>query len=300
MQKLLKLKFSGLLLLAIVFSLSSCLKNNKYAVDFGSYEPSIELPLAAMNVNTVVPVALTTTVPAVEWRVVVNVASMDKPDNPVTATLALDVDYLNQFNTENDAAAKAAQQEYLEEDTAHTVDDDDYPADYEYYQLLPDSLYTIDTWDLTVPAGERQAYATLMISAARMSSDFRYILPFTISNASITINNWNHLLLNIQAKNPYDGKYTHTYSGTLGSGKNSMTLTTVNPTTSKSNLIGVYSNVIYYVVNPDNSVTVLDALDGSNSTTTDPSSYYDPATQTFHLDFAYYGAYHIVETLVMN
>ena len=294
------LKISGLLLICTGLLLGSCLKNNKYYVDFGDYAPSIELPLAANNVNGVVAVPLTATIPEVEYFVKVNVASMDKPNKPVTATLKLDIDYLNQYNAKQDAATKAAQQKYLAADPDNTVDDDDYPADYIPYEILPDSLYTIETYDITVPAGQREGQIKVMIAASRMSSEHKYILPFTIAESNMAISNWNHLLLNIQPKNAYDGKYSHTYSGALGSGKNSMTLSTVNPTTSKSNLIGVYSNEIYFVVNSDNSVTVLDDLGSDNTTVTDPSSYYDPDTETFHLKYKYYNKYAIEETLVKN
>lgn len=282
-----------------VFVLSSCLKNNKYYVDFSNYEASIELPLAATNLNKPAPVALTTTVPAVEYYVVVNVASVNPLNKEVTATLALDEAYLDEYNQKQDAQRKQEQQDYLAGDDSHTVDDDNYPPDYVPYELFPDSLYTIDTWDLTVKPGERQARATLMISASRMNTDHKYVLPFTITDSNIPISSWNHLMLNIQAKNAYDGDYNNTYSGSLGSGENVVTLSTVSPTTSVTGLIGVYSNEVYITVNPNtNAVTV--EVPSLVPTITDPSSKYDPATQTFTLKYTCgsTGQYTISQTMV--
>ncbi len=49
-------------------------------------------------------------------------------------------------------------------------------------------------------------------------------------------------------------------------------------------LIGVYGNEVYVYVDPATDlVTCSDAIDGSNTSTTDPSSHYDPATKTFYI-----------------
>lgn len=262
-----------------LFLLSSCLKNNKYYVNLGKYSPSMELPLAATNTNGLIPVAMGTKNPAADtFDVVVNVASVHPLNSPQTATIALDTAYLSQYN---------AQQEQAD-------------STFVPYEVLPDSVYTVNTWNLTVPAGQRQAFATITIAIDKMDATHNYVLPFTIVKSSLAISNWNHEMLNIQEINQYAGTYSNTYSGDLGSGNNTMTLSTVNASTCSSNLIGVYSNPIYFTVNPDNSVTVLDALGGGNSTTTDPSSHYDPGSQTYYLNYKYYGSYHIVETLTLQ
>lgn len=199
-----------LVLVGSVSLLSSCLKNNKYYVDFGDYKPSVELPLAAKNANKPFPMALNVTGEPVDYFVYVNVASMDKPSSPVKVQLAIDSEYLSEYNSAQDAATKKSQADYLAADPDHTENDNDYPADYVPYILFPDSLYTIDKMELTVPAGERQAFATLKVKTWQMDFTAKYCLPFTIASAdpnSYNISSWKHLMINISAKNMYDGAY---------------------------------------------------------------------------------------------
>lgn len=299
MKQLLNKKFLTLFVLALPFILGSCLKNNKYDVDFGSYEPSIQMPLAAANVNNPVSVPLDVVPEPQDFRVYVNIASMDKPTNPITATIALDEAYLDQYNAEQDAIVKDDQADYLDADTSHKDDDDDYPADYEPYLLFPDSLYTMDKMQMTVAAGERQAYVTAKIVTAKMDFSAKYVLPFTITNVDpdMPISNWKHLMLNIQAKNDYDGSYTNTYSSpTLGAGSNTVTLTTISQTENHMGLIGVYSNDVYITTDPGTFKVTVD-VPSLQPTVTDPSSHWDPATSTFYLDFNA-GGHHIIQTMV--
>ncbi len=89
------------------------------------------------------------------YYAVVNVASVNVPTAPVTATLQVDQAGLDAYNADQDAAAKKAQQDYLAADTSHKVTDDNYPTDYVPYEMLPDSVYSIASFDATIPAGQR-------------------------------------------------------------------------------------------------------------------------------------------------
>jgi hypothetical protein len=238
----------------------------------------VELPLAAAHVNKPFALALDVVPTPTTYYAVVNVASVNVPSSPVTATLAIDQAYLDQYNADQLAA----------------------DSNYVPYEMLPDSVYSIASFDATIPAGQRLDSVPITINTSKLAlSGHKYVLPITIKSASVNISNWNHLMINVTGKNQYDGSYTNTYSGDLGDGTNTEKLTTVSATMSHTGLIGVYSNDVYIDVDPStNNVTVLDATDGSNSTTTDPSSHYDPATRTFYLKYAYYGSYNIVQTLV--
>ncbi|MGH2645188.1 MAG: DUF1735 domain-containing protein, partial [Chitinophagaceae bacterium] len=196
---------------ACIFLLRSCLKNNKYYVDFSKYKPSMELPLAATNVNGLVPVPMGVINPTDSFEVVVNVASVNPLNTSETATIGLDTAFLDQYNTQQQQATAAAQAAYLAADTSNTVNDPNYPPDYVPYELFPDSLYTINTMNLTVPAGQREVHATLIVNARGINTNYQYVLPFTITQSSLAISSWNHLMLNIQQKNPYDDNYTNTY-----------------------------------------------------------------------------------------
>lgn len=193
-----------------ILFLSSCLKNNQYYVDFSKYKPSIELPLAAVNVNLPFAQAIDVSDQPIEYPVVINVASVDPLNQAVTATLSVDKSYLDQYNAGQDAATKQKQTAYLAADPSHTVNDAGYPDDYEPYELLPDSLYAVDNWNLTVPAGQRQARMTFKITTAKMDLNAKYILPVTVTQSSINISSWNHLMIYLTPKNKYDGKYTVT------------------------------------------------------------------------------------------
>ncbi|PJJ76381.1 uncharacterized protein DUF1735 [Thermoflavifilum aggregans] len=175
-------KYTGFILLLTIFgSMAGCLKNNQYYVDLSKVSPSIQLPLAAANLNGVVTFSFNVSNTPDTIPVYVNVASPSPLSTSVTATLGLDTAYLNQYNQNNGTN----------------------------YQLLPDSTYSITGWNLTVPAGQRLAFTNVIIYTTKINASYNYILPITIVNSSLPIENWNHLLLNILAKNSYDGVYDY-------------------------------------------------------------------------------------------
>ncbi len=156
--------FRILLIAGLVFTMQSCLKNNKYYADFSKGSPAIELPLAAKYANGPYGISWspdTTT----SFKLYVNVASVNKPTAPVTATIGIDNDWVTQYNTDQSAAATKAQQDYLDADPAHTSDDPNYPYSWTPMEVMPDSLYTVSAMDLTVPANEREAYSDVLLIA---------------------------------------------------------------------------------------------------------------------------------------
>jgi hypothetical protein len=141
----------------------------------------VELPLAASNGNNLISFSYTVGQPAF-FPVYINLASPKPLGIAVTATLALDTAYLNNY------------------DSVNSFD----------YQLLPDSDYTIlNGWVRTIPAGQRLDSMYLMYNLNRIDTCVRYILPITIQTASVPIEQWNHLLINpqIPIRNKYDGLY---------------------------------------------------------------------------------------------
>lgn len=287
MKHLLNYKFSAAFLVITSLLMSSCLKNNKYYEDFGTYDPSIELPMAGVNINTPFAFPMDVSATPQDFLVYINYAGMDKAPTAITATLEIDTAYLNQYNTEQDADTKVKQSDYLAKDTANTVDDDDYPADYEPYTLFPDSLYTVEKMEATIPAGQRQGFATVKITTIKMNFQAKYVLPFTISsvNSDVKISNWNHLLVNITAKNEWDGTYLYTATTTLGDADETKAkMVTIGQYSVVMNLINHYSNEVVYTVDPvTNLVTVSMRASALPGIATDPSSHWDPATKTFHV-----------------
>jgi hypothetical protein len=161
---------AGVVLLVMV-SLSSCLKNGNYNIDFSSVAPSVDLPLAAANSNGVVP--FTFQAGSNTFPVYTDLASPSVLSTSTTVTLIVDSAYLNSYNTANGTS----------------------------YTLLPDSDYSVTSLSLTIPAEQRldSAEVTFNISKIDTSSAISYVLPFSISSASQPIEQWSHLLIGVTA-----------------------------------------------------------------------------------------------------
>lgn len=306
-MKQFKNKYLGLLLLAgIAFTLPSCLKNNDFYTDFSKGEPSVELPLAAKFTNKPFAVSFDVSSEPVTYYAVVNVASVNKPASEVTATLALDSAYLSDYNATQNAAAKKAQSDYLSADTANTVDDKDYPADYIPFELMPDSTYAISSWNATIRPGQREDSVPIIFHTDKIAQGHKYVLPLTIVGASLTISNWNHLLLNVGAKNEWDGKYNihitisgvNAYTGTDFTDK-AYVLSTVDANSVYADDIGDwFGGYSRYIFNSDGTITVYAGGDVS-----DPNGYgavvtessFDKSNHSFHVIYKFLGGKYIFE-----
>ena len=275
--------FRLLLFAAMIFSLQSCLKNNKYLVDFSKGKPAVELPLAAVNTNDPVLAAFYIQDEPTTYYAVVNVASVDKPTTEVTGKLELDEAWLDKYNVDQDAATKKSQEDYLAKDTANTVDDDDYPADYEPYLMMPDSVYSISSLDFSIQPGQRQDSIPIIIKTNKLDLSHQYIIPLTIASASLPISNWNHLMIHVGTKNEWEGNYLYTGITSLGNSTDKPAkMTTASQYSVTMNLIANYSNQVVFTINPDTyKVTV--SMTTLLPIATDPSSNWDPATKTFHV-----------------
>lgn len=152
------------------------------------------------------------------------------------------------------------------------------------YELLPESVYEIPSFTVTIPKGERRAILPINVRTNQINLTKQYALGLTITGASSgTVSaNFKTAILRIGAKNEYEGTYKNTYTSSLGNGINTVKLSTTGPRTVTMNLIGVYSNQVVLDVDPaTKKVTV--SMTTLLPIATDPSSYYDPATQTYHL-----------------
>lgn len=266
----------GLLFIGcLAFLLPSCLKNNNFYTDFSKGAPAVELPLAAFHANSPISVSFDISTTPTVYYAVVNVASVDKPTSVVTATLALDTAYLNTYN---------AQQSALD-------------STYQPYELMPDSTYSIAGWDATIQPGHREDSIPIKIFTSKLDANHVYILPLTIVKSSLPISNWNHLLLNIGAKNEWDGVYKvagefihPSYGDQVWDFSAGITQQLV---TSGPRSVSMYSTKTPIVtfgvelditVNADNSIS--EVFNGV-PTPTPNSDHYDPATKTFYVSGAY-------------
>lgn len=268
--------FRLMLIVALLLSLQSCLKNNDYYTDFSKSTPAVELPLAASKANKPIAVSFDIQDTPTTYYVVVNVASASKPSTAVTATLALDQAYLDKYNADQLAA----------------------DPDYEPFDLMPDSTYIVPNWNVTIPAGQRQVQVPIQIITSKLDATHSYILPFTISQSSLAISNWNHLLLNVGPKNEWDGIYKvagEFYHPSYGdqiwdfSAGITQTLITTGPRSVvfgpniKTPLVQ-FGIAMEITINSDNSL--VEVLNGT-TTATPNTDHYDPATKTFYVHGGY-------------
>jgi hypothetical protein len=294
-----------------IFLLGSCLKNNKYYVDFSKGKPSVELPLSATNLNK--PFGITWSPDTTtSYKIYINVASVNPLNTPVTATLDLEPDLITQYNASQDAAAKQAQADYLK-DPSHHKTDPTYPYDWIPMEILPDSLYSLSIdgksasipFELTVPAKQREAYADLLMQTDKLPAGHNYVLPFTITKSSIDVSSWNHLGLWLLSS-PFAGTYSHYHVKISGSATADFTdvmpLSTVDQhTVSQPGSIGDYfGGYTEYHFNGDGSISV---KAGTSSSKPDAygakvlESSSDATTGEFHVKFTILsGAYTFDET----
>ena len=95
------------------------------------------------------------------------------------------------------------------------------------------------------------------------------------------------MVINIGAKNEYDGLYNYKSSPTQslnpGANQNDAELTTTGAYTVSTNLVNTYSNITRYAIDPvTNKVTVTDSGNIGDATT-DPSSNWDPVNKVLYV-----------------
>ena len=222
-NKINKIISIGLLAICAI-CLNSCLKNNKYYIDYAAVGTTVEMAMAPAKVVTP-PDALTyfaslglgAYVDTINHSsssqlvpVYVNVASPQLPGSATTATLILDTASLNLFNSAFGQVAAG----YSNASGYTMVPNSDGVT----YEVLPDSCYQVTSWTVTVPAGQRLAplnvmvnpnkidTTTIMINDPNISSTpiqmfkHNYILPISIKTASQTVSNWKTVMVNVQVQ----------------------------------------------------------------------------------------------------
>jgi len=270
-NKVNKIIFGACIAVAML-SLNSCLKNGSYYTDFAAVSSSVELPLAASSGNGINAFSYPPTVTSTTLPIYVNVASVSAPSKATSVTLALDTAGLSAYNSNNGTA----------------------------YQPIPDSVYTISSMDLSIPAGKRLDSVNVTIDLSKLDLSTPYVLPITIASASLPIEQWNHLFYYVAVKNNWDGIYsfkgytlrsgdpvkTGNFSGQqialVTSGANSVTFGTLQLW---ADLTGVGIGNPMLTIDGSNNVTITSPGGASN----DPAytSIYDPGTQTFFISFTW-------------
>ncbi|HVB04604.1 MAG TPA: DUF1735 domain-containing protein [Chitinophagaceae bacterium] len=202
---------TGGLVLGTMLGTSSCLKNNKYYIDFSKVGTTVEMAMAPARAVTP-PNALgySTSLGAgfyldsVNYSgndtlpIYVNVASPSVPTTATTATLALDP---TDFATYNGILGGVYDIYYYflglpaPQSNVITSGYIGIPnADGFQYEILPDSCYTVSSWTVTVPGGQRLAPLNVIVNVNKIDTSSTWIIDSTISNNPIEVLNHNYIL----------------------------------------------------------------------------------------------------------
>ena len=261
--------------------------------------------------------------PALDDRGTTFVKLLESPENQIFFEPFSDIKNVSLFSLRKDANSSA------ESNTATAVKVrlnptllSDYNAAHnETYELLPDSLYTLDPtivkngqiYTMTLTPGEFAKEFGIKLNGAKWDLSRKYALGFTIDDpgGKTIASGKEDVLVLISIKNKYDGIYSvvsgfvQRYVGPTtpevgdlnGSlvGNPDAVLATVGPNTveisnlrwANTNPLGIAGiNNLRATVNPATNQVTMFALGNATLTNwTVHENKYDPATKTFHLAF---------------
>lgn len=279
--------FCIFLFATLVVIMQSCVKDNNFTPS------AMEIPLAAQYSNK--PYQLIATGDSAVTRVSINVASAAIPTQVNTATLGTEPEWISWYNAQQTAIANKAQQDYLKANALHKDNDSAFPYSWTPMELLPDSLYTVSSYDLAIPASERMAYADVVVKTSKFEHGHNYVLPLTIKKSSLIISSWRHLPLWF-ISSTFGGKYSKFHASLVGGAYNEhysdvLTLATVDQHTVADTLtVGDFFNgYTEYHFNANGSVSV---RAGSSSSSRDDfgavveESSSNAATGEFYVKFS--------------
>lgn len=141
---------------------------------------------------------------------------------------------------------------------------------------------------VTIPKGEKRVSIMVDVKPDKFGFDANYALPLKISSASsgVVSGNFGHMIYAVIPNNQWAGDYDHTYTGSLGSGSNTVTMTTIGEFRTTSSLIGVYSNQTIIEIDPVNNYASVISVSGLGNATNFPENYWDPATKTIYVKYS--------------
>ena len=210
-----------------------------------------------------------------------------------SAQLTLEVNYAGVNAAPQDIAVKVKLDNSIVDQYNKQYENNE---DYEPFEHLPTNVYSVGATDVVIKKGERTAKIVIDLKPEMFDFDHAYALGFAIESASTgTISeNFGKIVLNIGAKNPWDGLYSYRTSATTSlvpnANKVDVPLITVSANRVKTNLLYTYSNMIHYIIDPaTNKVTVFDVFSSSGAPNsigvpiTDPISAYDPVNKVIHV-----------------
>lgn len=220
--------------------------------------------------------------PTGKLTLTVNYAGVDDAPQDIQVKVALDPAVLAAYNAKIVKDARDSATELGE-------DPDEAEADVQgdLFEALDPALFSLGNLDLVIPAGKRTATLDVDLKPDQFSFDKNTALAFKIVSASTGAisGNFGSIIVQIGAKNAYDGTYTLKTSAATSlvpNANKTVTLATVSATTVKLSpgLLGSYTNEVTYTIDPaTNGVRVTCPSLGVQEPQ-DARSKWDPATKT--------------------
>lgn len=257
---------------------TSCLNDDEHFTDFQNVGMIAEIPTSAFYGIEDAQGLLVRTTPA-SYSFAVNIASPTPPSQDITVTMAVDKAALDQYNAK-------------------------YRTNY---QIVPTDLYQFPNLTATVKAGSRLAPVTVSFTTGKDKvpdllayNNARYALPIRITGASnnvVVSGNYSTKIIFLKIKNDYEGTYRAVGSFTLSTPivrpiNRNKTLSTIDHNTVQTEFADMGSTgwQMWLRVNPDNTVTLIPKGVASTGTIQFGVNKYDPAAQSFTLNYKYPGA----------
>jgi len=278
----------GAILFAGLF-ISSCVKTNPNYTNFSDVHPIAEFFLGGPAINTAYIASQPT---PTDYTIDVNLASPNPAAQDLSVTLAVDPE---DFNRMNDSVG-------------------------DIYTLLPDSVYTVPSWKVTIPKGQHMASLHIRVNSSMLGNGNLFILPLKITDASgVTISaNFGNGYWLVAEGNTWVGLYHSTgYKSDVG------VITNINEdkylyyadTTGgaypPNTVIARAGDDVTYIDYGVAMDLTIDPVSDTVAVTSDPNQgagaktmlfnngtcIYDPAKKTFTLNYAYVNAYGNTDSL---
>jgi len=282
-----------LFLIVIVFLAGSCVKVGPNYTNFSDISPIAELLTGGPAVNLAYIATQST---PTDYTIEVNLASPNAATGPMPITLAIDT---ADFNEMNDSLG-------------------------DIYTLLPDSIYTVGNWTVTIPTGQHLASLHVEVNSSMLNSSVQYVLPLKIIKATgLTISgNFGNGYWQMIAANPYVGLYQSVgYKRDVGvvtviNQQKYLYFADPNPAlglgyVGSNTVIGQAGDDVTYIDYGIAMDLTVDPVSDTVAVTSDPNQgargkiplfnngpcVYDPVNKTFTLNYAYVNAYGNTDTL---
>ncbi|UQA76509.1 DUF1735 domain-containing protein [Sphingobacterium siyangense] len=159
------------------------------------------------------------------------------------------------------------------------------------YEAMPASQYSLSTTEAVIKKGEREVAVPINLKPDQFTFDADYAVGLaikTVSSGEIS-GNFGKIILNLGAKNFFDGVYKYTTSANTAlvpNANKTVKLVTIgsNKCMLDPGLLGTYSNQVNYTIDQaTNKITV--EMFSLLPIATKSTSVYDPATKTLTVNW---------------